>query len=155
VSHNGSRANGSPGSSAARSAGRPWTGSGIERHRVHLSGGRDSPAGARAAIDLLTVEAFDEIACEQLRLMVSELVANSVLHGGALTGADSIELLVLVSEAAIRVECSDPLAGFDVPANPDGYGLGIIESVASDWGVRHGELGATWFEYPRDTAVAA
>jgi anti-sigma regulatory factor (Ser/Thr protein kinase) len=121
----------------------------VLRHQVHLSGGRDAVPGARAAIDLLTVELFDELACDDIRLMVSELVANSVRHGGASSGDDDIEMVVLVAATLLRVECSDPAAGFDVPRAPSGYGLEIITELSSAWGSRHGKLGATWFEYAR------
>jgi two-component sensor histidine kinase len=124
-------------------------------HRVWLSGGHDAPAGARAALDLLTVEHFAEDACEQLRLMISELVSNSVLHGGARGLDDSIELTILLSELLLRVECADPVGGFDPPPSPtdprrpSGYGLTVIGSLASAWGTRHGDLGSTWFEFSR------
>jgi len=122
---------------------------GVERHRIHLCGGRDAPSGARAAIDLLTAPLFDEIACEQIRLMVSELVGNSVRHGGAPTWKDSIELTVDVTQTDLRVECSDPVGGFDVPRSPAGFGLEIVDALSRDWGVRHGALGSAWFEYAR------
>src|SRR3954452_954484 len=129
VSNQGSRANGPSGASQARSAGRPLdrrggtqpsTGAGGpaqngDRHQIHLAGGRDAASGARAAIDLLTVGLFDEVGREHIRLMVSELVGNSVRHGGADAWQDGIELTVFVDPTAMRVECSDPIAGFDVP----------------------------------------
>jgi hypothetical protein len=146
VSQNGSRANGPSGVSAAGSAGRQGADA-IALHRIHLSGGRDAVPGARAAVDLLTVEIFDELGCEDIRLMVSELVGNSVRHGGAVGGADDIELTVLVSESMLRVECSDPAAGFDIPSSAAGYGLEIINALASAWGAHYGPLGSTWFEY--------
>lgn len=116
-------------------------------HRIGLGGGPDAASGARAAIDLITVELFDALACEQLRLMVSELVSNSVRHGGATSGDDRIELTVSVSSATFRVECSDPVGGFDVPSPRTGFGLSIINGCARDWGVRHGAAGSTWFEF--------
>jgi anti-sigma regulatory factor (Ser/Thr protein kinase) len=172
VSSNGSRANGPSGFSKARSAGRqgsvstrrgenqPAAGAGtsagdLVRHRVHLSGGRDAVPGARAAIDLLTVALFDEISCEDIRLMVSELVGNSVRHGGAVTGTDDIELTVFVGDRLLRVECSDPGAGFDVPDSAAGYGLEIIAALSSDWGAGFGPLGSTWFEYSRVAGLEA
>jgi anti-sigma regulatory factor (Ser/Thr protein kinase) len=118
-------------------------------HRIHLSGGGDAASGARAAVDLLTLDLFGEVGREDVRLMVSELVANSVRHGGAPNWTDHIELSVYVTETALRVECSDPLAGFDVPPAPSGYGLAIVEALSSHWGVRYGQLGSTWFEYAR------
>jgi hypothetical protein len=166
VSADGSRADDPTGVLKAEPAGlqgilerrgenQPTTGAGKSsgdagRHRIHLGGGRDAASGARAAIDLITLPLFDDLHCEQLRLMVSELVANSVLHGGADTWADGIELTVLVSPDVFRVECSDPVGGFDVPAAVDGFGLEIIARTASAWGVRYGPLGSTWFEYARN-----
>ena len=146
MSKNGSRANGSSGVSATGSAGRQGADA-IALHRIHLSGGRDAVPGARAAVDLLTVELYDELAGEDIRLMVSELVGNSVRHGGAVGGDDDIELTVLIDGSLLRVECSDPTAGFDAPDAPDGFGLAIIADLSTEWGTRHGALGSTWFEY--------
>jgi anti-sigma regulatory factor (Ser/Thr protein kinase) len=143
VSTNGSGANDLSGVPEARSAGRQGS------HRIHLSGGRDAVPGARAAVDLLTVEIFDELACDDIRLMVSELVANSVRHGGAVTGNQDIELTVFVDDRLFRIECSDPAGGFDVPEAPSGYGLAIIDDLSSGWGTSYGALGSTWFEYAR------
>jgi two-component sensor histidine kinase len=119
------------------------------RHRIHLSGGADAGSGARAAIDLLTVALLDGPGCYEIRLMVSELVANSVRHGGAAGADEDIELSVLVGPTCIRVECSDPTAGFEPPRSTDGYGLRIVRELADDWGTGHGPLGSTWFEYGR------
>ena len=146
MSRNGSRANGPSGVSITGPAGRPGTDA-IALHRIHLSGGRDAVPGARAAVDLLTVQLFDELTAEDIRLMVSELVGNSVRHGGAIGGDDDIELTVLIDGGVLRVECSDPAAGFDAPHDPDGFGLAIITNLSSDWGTRHGAVGSTWFEY--------
>jgi hypothetical protein len=136
---------------------RPATGAGapadVAVHRIWLGGGRDAASGARAAVDLLTFEHFDEIAREHVRLMVSELVANSVVHGGAGGADDSIELLVTIQNSSVRVECTDPLGGFDVPetaldtSGANGYGLSIIDALSARWGTRLGSDGSTWFEF--------
>ena len=124
-------------------------------HRVWLSGGLDAPAGARAAIDLLTVDHFDERACEELRLLVSELVTNSVRHGGAGGRDASIELTVVLSQSRLRLECADPLGGFDVLAPPPGHGLMLVEELSTAWGTRYGADGSTWFEFDRNGGGAA
>src|SRR4051794_23601151 len=54
---NGSRANGPSGVSTAGPAGRQGPDP-MALHRIHLSGGADAVPGARAAVDLLTVEVF-------------------------------------------------------------------------------------------------
>jgi hypothetical protein len=124
-------------------------------HRVWLSGGLDAAVGGRAAIDLITIEGFHAEEQELLRLMVSEIVANSVIHGGAGGADDLIDLVISVSPGSIRVECSDPRGGFDAPAlphpagRPSGYGLEIIDELSETWGTRLGRSGSTWFEYAR------
>jgi anti-sigma regulatory factor (Ser/Thr protein kinase) len=125
-------------------------------HRVWLSGGLDAAVGGRSAMDLITGEGFHEEERELLRLMISELVANSVVHGGAIGAGDLIQLLITVRPGMLRVECSDPCGGFDAPAElpydarrPGGYGLQIIDELADDWGTRLGRSGSTWFEYAR------
>lgn len=88
-----------------------------------------------------------------LRLLVSELVANSVEHSGAQPD-QLIGLEVFVIAERVRVEVSDPGPGFDLPCVPThqpweaeyGRGLLIVDSVADSWGTAHGDRCAVWFE---------
>jgi len=123
-------------------------------HRVWLSGGPDAPSGARAALDLLIVDRFDELGCCDLRVLASEIVTNSVRHGGAGGLDDSIQLTVTLSASGLRLECADPLGGFDAPAPPDdpwaasaSRGLSMVELLSTAWGTRYGPAGSTWFEF--------
>jgi len=125
-----------------------------EVHRVWLSGGPDAPSGARAAVDLLTVERFDELGCSDIRLLVSEIVTNSVRHGGAGGLDDSIQLILVLSESGLRLECADPLGGFDAPSPPAdpsaasaSRGLSLVDQLSSAWGTRYGAAGSAWFEF--------
>jgi anti-sigma regulatory factor (Ser/Thr protein kinase) len=69
------------------------------------------------------------------KIVVSELVANAVLHG-----ADPIRLQVVVGLGVrIAVFDGDPrteqvLARASHPSEPDGRGLCIVESLATAWG---------------------
>jgi Histidine kinase-like ATPase domain len=82
---------------------------------------------------------------------VTELVANSVRHGGA-GPDDPIRLELVVSDQAVRVEVSDLGPGFrptpqPIPA-PDGmggWGLIMVDRSAARWGTRHGGR-CVWFE---------
>jgi anti-sigma regulatory factor (Ser/Thr protein kinase) len=90
---------------------------------------------------------------EALRLLVTELVTNSVSHGGA--GADdTLRLEVSLSREAVRVEVSDLGPGFE-PASVKsdesprtGWGLVLVERVSDRWGVRQRGR-CVWFEIDR------
>lgn len=85
-------------------------------------------------------------------LLVTELVANGVRHGGADDGTQ-LRLRLEVRPPALRVEVENP---HDAPARvgirrPDmrgggGLGLHIVDRVASRWGVREHPHTAVWFE---------
>jgi anti-sigma regulatory factor (Ser/Thr protein kinase) len=89
---------------------------------------------------------------ETLRLLVTELVTNSVKHAQA----DNVVLRVLVGPSSVWTEVTDEGPGFD-PANTgapradrSGWGLFLVERLADRWGAEH-ESGATkvWFEIRR------
>ena len=87
------------------------------------------------------------------RLLVSELIANSVEHSGC-AREQLISLEVSVIDERLRVEVSDPGPGFDLPRRPShqpweaeyGRGLLIVDSLAHSWGVSQGERSTVWFE---------
>ncbi len=101
--------------------------------------------------DLLLPEKLEDV-----RLVVSELVANSVRHAG-LSLNDQILLSVMVSGGSIRGWVCDPGPGFEKPSKPrprpdlsGGWGLPIIDRVSDRWGVaqngKQGNLFCVWFE---------
>jgi two-component sensor histidine kinase len=94
---------------------------------------------------------------ETLRLLVTELVSNSVRH----TDCDSLTLRVAVGKAAVLTEVADDAPGFDAGAaleaeraevrNADtGWGLFLVQRLARDWGVTEdGRSKRVWFELGR------
>ena len=91
---------------------------------------------------------------EDLRLLVSELVTNSVRHAGL--GEDTwIQLSVQVSDGVIYAVVSNPGKDFDArPVRPDpeqtsGWGLYLVDQVATRWGVPENTAGrdstGVWF----------
>ena len=90
---------------------------------------------------------------ETLRLLVTELVTNSVRH----TAADSVTLRVAVGKAAVLTEVADTGPGFDPEKcvqhagdHNTGWGLFLVERLASSWGVKHdGPSKRVWFELRR------
>jgi anti-sigma regulatory factor (Ser/Thr protein kinase) len=89
---------------------------------------------------------------DELRLVVSELVTNSVIHSGLKEG-ESIQLSVQVLVRSIRVEVVDSGCGFpeaDAPKPPpgrQGWGLPIVDALADRWGTERGPNTKVWAEF--------
>ena len=122
-----------------------------ETLQIRLAGGEDAPRRARSAISALNGNLND--LHEQVKLLVSELVTNSVLHAGA--GPDALlELRLAVSPEHVRAELIDPGPGFPQPTQlpepgPEGrFGLFLVERLASRWGTES-DPARVWFEIDR------
>lgn len=118
---------------------------------MHIAGGPEAAARARRAIAGLRAD-LDPSLLETLRLLVTELVANSVRHADA----DAVTLRVVVGARAVRTEVTDPGPGFDPAdtgsprADHSGWGLFLVERLAERWGVaKAGSATRVWFELPR------
>ena len=118
---------------------------------MRIAGGPDAAARARLAITNLRGD-IDPPLRDTLRLLVTELVANSVRHARA----DALTLRVVVGPRAVLTEVTDSGPGFD-PASTgaprddhSGYGLFLVERLADRWGVaRGGRSTRVWFELAR------
>src|SRR5918911_2469589 len=95
---------------------------------------------ARHALDRLA-DLLPPGKLEDVRLVVSELVTNSVLHAG-LSPDDQIWLSVEASAVSVRGRVCDPGPGFRKPSKlgprPDfsgGWGLPIVDRISNRWGV--------------------
>lgn len=89
---------------------------------------------------------------DEIVLVVSELVANSVRHSSCTT---PITLDIEVSERTVRVEVTDCGDGFDPEQglSGDGLGLVIVSRVAESWGVRGDGPCTVWAEIPMVAAT--
>jgi anti-sigma regulatory factor (Ser/Thr protein kinase) len=120
--------------------------------RLTFPGGPDAPTRARFALVALDGALAD--IRETIRLLVTELVSNSVLHAGA-DDESTIELKVVASADVVRVEVKDRGPGFEpVPAEPDrrrggGFGLFLVNKLADRWGVEAEQPTRVWFEVDR------
>jgi anti-sigma regulatory factor (Ser/Thr protein kinase) len=118
---------------------------------LKLRGGPQAAGEARAAVMRLRGD-FDKPLLETLRLLVTELIANSVRH----TSARTVDLRALVGEGGVWVEVTDEGPGFD-PRDHDptarddsGWGLFLVERMADRWGVtRDADQTRVWFELRR------
>jgi anti-sigma regulatory factor (Ser/Thr protein kinase) len=118
---------------------------------LRLRGGPEAAARARHALSKLRAD-IDPPLMETLRLLVTELVSNSVRHAAS----DTVVLRIVVGRAAVLTEVTDEGPGFD-PAETDprasdesGWGLFLVERLAHRWGVsREDQATRVWFELLR------
>lgn len=107
---------------------------------------------ARRALDDLGRMA-SEACLEDARLLVSELVTNSIRHGNLTAGQD-IELRADVEGDALHVEVRDPGGGFELHPRTagieedSGWGLYLVGLLAERWGVSSDGSTMVWFEIP-------
>jgi anti-sigma regulatory factor (Ser/Thr protein kinase) len=118
---------------------------------LQLEGNPEAAARARHALARLRSD-IDPPLMETLRLLITELVTNSVTHADAHT----VLLKVLVHPTVVWTEVTDEGPGFDpgdtgMPEQDrPGWGLFLVERLAHRWGVRHaGRSTKVWFELLR------
>jgi anti-sigma regulatory factor (Ser/Thr protein kinase) len=123
---------------------------------MRLGSGPDAAADARRAIAQLRTD-LDPPLMETLRLLVTELVTNSVRH----TECDSLTLRIAIGKSAVLTEVADDGPTFEVDDleeqtaaehDPDGgWGLFLVERLSRDWGVKDEDRGSkrVWFELAR------
>ena len=123
-----------------------------ERLSLRLRCSQTAASNARGALSRLRGD-IDEPLVETLRLLVTELVTNSVRHADA----DAVSLRILVTGTSVWTEVSDEGPGFDpgltgVPQQDrSGWGLFLVERLAHRWGViQDGDTTRVWFELLRD-----
>jgi anti-sigma regulatory factor (Ser/Thr protein kinase) len=101
---------------------------------------------ARRALDDLEGR-LDENVLPDVRLLVSELITNSVKYGGA----GPVRLEVQASPQSVRAEIIDQGTGFTPVTRDDdldrvgGWGLHLTEQLTSRWGTHEGST-HVWFE---------
>ena len=123
-----------------------------ESIRVRIAGDQAAAGRARAELSRLR-SMLDDPIVENIRLLVTELVTNSVRHAKAST----IELMVVVSRTRVHVEVANPGGGFEPrPSGPEdsdsGWGLFLVDRLSDDWGVTQStgtDYQRVWFELAR------
>jgi len=116
---------------------------------VQLEPGATAAGEARAALASLDGR-IDGNVLDDIRLLVSELVTNSVRHAAA--ERDLVRLAVSSRGSTVRVEVSDGGTGFEPRARSKpqdeagGWGLHLVDRLADRWGVETGRRTRVWFE---------
>jgi anti-sigma regulatory factor (Ser/Thr protein kinase) len=139
---------------ANRLASHDWLPSVVKHSRAELPGNIHAGSIARQTI----VEQFGGLLGRDerdvLRLLVTELVNNSVVHGGA-DAEHHVILDLAVAPERIRAEVRDGGPGLDPDAlrmrndSASGNGLILLDGLASRWGVSAQGGTCVWFELDR------
>jgi anti-sigma regulatory factor (Ser/Thr protein kinase) len=118
---------------------------------VEIAATPEAPAQARSWLDgLAQLRSLGQVAFD-VRLLVTELVSNSVRHAGLRPG-DHVAVALDLSDTRLRVEVRDPGSGFDPSTRrrePDaegGRGLLILDAIAHRWGLAQPPGATVWFE---------
>jgi anti-sigma regulatory factor (Ser/Thr protein kinase) len=123
-----------------------------EQLELTLLPGPSAASTARNALtrrfsNILTVRGLEDV-----RLLVTELISNSLRHAGLRNG-DRVSLRAGVRDGHVRVEVRDP--GRDGPVRKrdphgrgGGYGLYLVERLSRRWGVERNGGTVVWFELP-------
>ncbi len=116
-----------------------------------IPGGPQAPLSAREGVSENFAARLDKPVVDNMRLLVSELVTNCVLHGGA--GADGqIIVRAAVHDDLVRTEVCHDSPTFEPPTaepdldSPGGLGLFLVEQVSSAWGIAEDGENCVWFE---------
>jgi anti-sigma regulatory factor (Ser/Thr protein kinase) len=126
-------------------------------HRVTLDlpVGVDAPAAARRALDGIQ-HGFDQELEYTVKLLISELVSNSVKH----CGQGSVQVEIEAVNGSIRVDVIDCGPSFVPGPREDeldvegGWGLVLVEQLASRWG-SFSPSAHVWFEIDAQPVVQA
>lgn len=110
-------------------------------------------AEARRAVGRLE-PALPATVADSARLLVSELVTNSILHGVS-EGEGWIDVVIERRARCVRIEVLDPasrgrrpeLRAVD-PTSTSGWGLQLVDRLATEWGIETGTGTRVWCEIP-------
>lgn len=118
----------------------------------------DAPGAARRALEVFA-HTLDARLLDDLRLLVSELVANAVQHGLP-SDSSCVTVRVLIFPATVAAVVEDDGPGFkEPPAVPTddalrGWGLYLVPELAARHGIESSPRTAVWFELDRREAAA-
>jgi anti-sigma regulatory factor (Ser/Thr protein kinase) len=124
-------------------------GTGVTEFQV--AGGPRAPLSARAKISAALDARLDEPVVDNMRLLVSELVTNCVLHGGVGVTRE-ITVRASVTDDAVVTEVCHEGPSFVPPAHepdiesPGGLGLFLVEQMSAAWGIEENARTCVWFK---------
>ncbi|MEV7006450.1 ATP-binding protein [Streptosporangium sp. NPDC051022] len=123
------------------------------RSTVTLRGAPESVSVARRRVRGFLGEGHP--ASEDVVLLVSEVVTNSVVHSASGGGGGKVAMTVAIDSGAVLVEVSDAGSSASAPhvrndpQAENGRGMFLVDLLASRWGIRDAGSGGSrtvWFE---------
>jgi anti-sigma regulatory factor (Ser/Thr protein kinase) len=133
----------------AASAGVEWVPDDLSQ--LVLPADTSAPAAARAFVELCGAGSIDARVLGDAQLIVTELVTNSLVHGG-LAGSDVIVIRVQFDAATLRIEVANPgvARAIEVNGGPvdqsHGFGLALVTTLSTAWGVARAGDTSVWAE---------
>jgi two-component sensor histidine kinase len=107
------------------------------------------PEAAREVRRALESEGVPEDIAHTLLLLSTEIVGNAVRHAG-LADDQKIVFFARLRDDFARVEVADPGIGFDPDTvETEGFGLRLLDKLATRWGVESRRGCKVWFEVDR------
>jgi anti-sigma regulatory factor (Ser/Thr protein kinase) len=122
----------------------------IRRVDIAVASGPGAPARARGAVTGWLFGRVSTKLLDDARLLVSELVTNSVRHARLAPGAP-IRISIGISDGFVHLEVEDsgdaPIAAL-VPdrQHGSGFGLYLVDTLAARWGSTHDGATRVWAE---------
>jgi two-component sensor histidine kinase len=106
------------------------------------------PESARDARRALCDHGLDRDLEHTVSLLTTELLANAMRH---VPGTADIHVAATLESSFARVEVLDSGPGFDpdVRHETDGFGLRLVDKLATRWGVERAQGTLVWFEVDR------
>jgi anti-sigma regulatory factor (Ser/Thr protein kinase) len=116
-----------------------------------------APRAARHALDELNGH-IDPALKDDIRLLVSEVITNSVIHAQPQPPGE-VALDVWASDEVVRVAITDRGPGFVAAKRPrggerSGWGLMMVDRLAHRWGVELDDGTEVWFEFQQGSSGA-
>jgi anti-sigma regulatory factor (Ser/Thr protein kinase) len=122
---------------------------------IAIPPGPRAPGAARVVVDHCLRGLVTQRVLRDAVLLVSELVTNSLDHG-ELRAGDSVLVSIYLATDRLRLEIQNPGVAGVVAASPErresgqgGFGLDLVELLASRWGVIRNTNTSVWFEIAR------
>jgi anti-sigma regulatory factor (Ser/Thr protein kinase) len=142
---------------------RPQTTGRDEMHeplQIVLPADVSAPGAARRVVASYLGELVAPSVLDSARLLISELVTNSVQHSGVVAG-ERLTIRVGLGQSSCRLEVEDAgHEGFIAPRPPDGahgggLGLNLVQTLSERWGLERVRDGGTrvWAQLSRAPVV--